>query len=149
MIMNPINRRTALRLGIPLSVGLVGMDTALAEPLDGKGNDVCPCALDIDAAVLNADGTIDVSGPCSVNDPPEEVTVSVTVRGTRGARAIGRETFTCEADTDSFSVAAHVRGPNRFEATADVTIHAKAHINPPDAPAITGRWRWTGELSTP
>ena len=145
--MNPIKRRKALRLGVPLIVGAIGVSPVAAEPIDGKGNDVCPCFFGIDDADLKDDGTIEVSGPCEVKTPPEEVTVQVKVSGQRGARAIGSETFICDTDTDSFSVAALVRGVNRFEEDREVTIHAKVHINPEDDPAITGRWRWTGDLS--
>ena len=144
---NPIKRRKALRLGIPLIVGAIGVSPVAAEPIDGKGNDVCPCFFDINEAELQEDGTIEVSGPCEVETPPEEVSVQVKVRGKRGARAIGSETFICDAETDSFSVAAIVRGTNRFEKDTEVNIHAKVHINSENDPAITGRWTWTGDLS--
>ena len=143
---NPIERRKALRLGMPLIVGAIGVSPVAAEPFDGKGNDVCPCALDIEKAELKDDGTIKVSGPCEVKTPPEEVTVQVRVHGERGSQAIGSETFICENDAP-FSVAAIIRGVNHFKVGAEVDIHAKFHINPEDDPAITGRWSWTGDLS--
>lgn len=145
--MTPITRRTTLRLGIPLTAAVVGANTALAEPLDGKGNDVCPCIFGVDTAVLNEDGTIDVSGPCEVETPPEDVVVHVQVRGDRGARAIGSTSFVCEADDDGFAVSATTRGVDRFQEGETVDVHASVRIDADDAPAVTGRWSWTGRLS--
>jgi hypothetical protein len=151
--MKPIKRRTALRLGIPAAFAVAGVQPAGATSLDGKGNDVCPCFFGITEAVLDGDETIEVSGPCAVANPPEEVTVHVQVRGAEGARAVGAATFTCTAtegadDEDSFSVSAPINGTNRFERGEEIRIDATAHINPDDKPAIgAGRWSWTGTLS--
>ncbi|MDX1747530.1 MAG: hypothetical protein R3324_16470 [Halobacteriales archaeon] len=149
--MTPIDRRTALRLGIPAAFAAVGVRPAAAEPLDGKGNDVCPCFFDVDTAVLEGEETIRVSGPCAVANPPEEVTVRVQVRGDRGARALGRETFECHAsesqgESGTFSVAAAIRGPNRFEPGDEISVHAKVQLNPDGKPTVSGRWSWTGTL---
>ena len=150
--MNLLNRRATLRLGIPVTAAVLGVQSVSAEPIDGKGNDVCPCFFDIDAAELNDDTTILVSGPSAVASPPEAVTVHVQVRGERGARAIGRTTFTCEADESAherepFTATARIRGENRFTPEETVQVHAAVYINPDDKPAISGRWTWSGELT--
>lgn len=126
------------------------MRSAGAEPLDGKGNDVCPCFFDIDDVELLGNETLSVSGPCAVATPPEEVTVSVSVSGVGGARATGSETIVCTGgpdDGDRFSLSAAVRGVNRFERGSEISVAARVHINPDDKPAVTGRWNWTGDLS--
>jgi len=145
-----ITRRTALVLAVPTTLSIVGVQSVAAEPLDGKGNDVCPCFLDIDEVTLTGYGTIWVSGPCSVANPPEEITVRVHVQGEGGAQATGSETTVCEGsevDPDQFSLTASIRGVNRFEIGDEITVHAKVHINPDRKPAVTGRWSWSGELS--
>lgn len=139
-----ISRRSLLKTG--LTVGSL----ALMSGIGSAKQDMEPYSFDITEADLEADGRIEVSGPCVVANPPEEVTVHVQVRGDRGARAIGDATFEChgsEGDKDTFSVSATSRGTNRFEEGDEVTIHAKAHINPEDDPAIVIRWSWDGELS--
>lgn len=146
-----IRRRTVLRAGVPAAVAVAGMQPAVAEPLDGKGNDVCPCVFGITDAVPEGTGTVVVSGHGAVANPPEEVTVRVWVRGARGARAIGSATFVCRGVAGSeapFSVSAAVRGVARFESGDDVHVDATAHINPDDAPAIgAGTWEWDGRVS--
>ena len=149
--MTLVNRRATLRLGIPATAAVLGVQSVSAEPIDGKGNDVCPCFFDIDAAELH-DDTISVSGPCAVATPPEAVTVHVQVRGDRGARAIGRTTFTCGGDEptearETFTVAARIRGMDRFTPGGTVQVHAAVHITPESKPAISGRWIWSGELT--
>lgn len=149
-----LTRRTVLRLGVPGAFAIAGVRPAVAEPIDGKGNDVCPCFIDITGATLSGDETIEVSGPCAVANPPEEVTVHVRVRGSTGARAVGAATFDCTAredgDTettrDTFSVSAPVRGKSRFGTDKDVTIHATAHIRPDREAHIVFRWSWEGVL---
>ena len=146
--MEHVTRRTALRLGAPVALSLVGVHPASAS-LDGKGNDVCPCFFGIDEATLDGDERITVSGHCAVQRPPEDVTVHVRVRGDRGARAIGSAAFACEGTDDapdSFSVGATIRGVNRFEWNDAVHVRATAHIFPGDEPAIAGRWDWDGTL---
>jgi hypothetical protein len=151
--MRPINRRRVLHLGVPAALAVAGVRPVVAEPLDGKGNDVCPCFFGIETAALVGDGTVEVSGHCGVANPPEDVTVHVQVRGDRGARASGSATFECtgaesDGSTDAFSVAAAIRGVNRFESGDDVRIDARAHINPDDGPALgAGKWSWNGSLS--
>jgi hypothetical protein len=150
--MNLLNRRATLRLGIPATAAVLGVQRVSAEPIDGKGNDVCPCFFDIDAAELNDDDTISVSGPCAVANPPEAVTVHVQVRGDRGARPTGRTTFTCECGEPTearevFTVAARIRGTNRFTPGETVQVHAAVHITPESTPAISGRWTWSGALT--
>jgi hypothetical protein len=76
-----VSRRAVLRLGVPATFAVFGVQPAAAEPFDGKGNDVCPCFFGISGAVPNDDGSIAVSGPCAVASPPEEVTVRVRAQG--------------------------------------------------------------------
>ena len=145
-----ITRRTALVVAVPTTLSIVGVHSVAGEPFDGKGNDVCPCFLDIDDVTMTGDETIRVSGPCSVANPPEAITVRVHVRGEGGAQATGSETIVCEgseSDPDQFSLAASIRGVNRFESGDNITVHAKVHINPDGKPAVTGRWSWSGTLS--
>jgi hypothetical protein len=147
--MRPIERRTALRLGLLASLGAVGARSVVGEPIDGKGNDVCPCFVDIDGAVLHDDETIEVSGPCWVTSPPETLTVHVHVRGDRGARPTGDDTFSCggsEDDEATFAVPATIRGENRFDEGDHVTIDATVHVRPDDDPHIVSRWNWSGGL---
>lgn len=144
-----ITRRSLLLTG-SATISLLGVRSVAAEPLDGKGNDVCPCFFDVDEVDLVGDRTLSVSGPCAVANPPEEVTVSVRVHGEGGARATGSETVVCagsEDDEDRFSLTASIHGGNRFERGDEVTVHAKVHINPDRTPTVTGRWSWSGELS--
>jgi hypothetical protein len=145
-----MHRGTVLRLGVPAALGVVGVRAALAEPIDGKGNDVCPCFVDISGARLAGDETIVVSGPCWVATPPETLTVRVHVRGARDARAVGASTGACEGregDPDHFSVAATSRGRKQFAAGDDVVVvDATAHIRPEDDPDIVARWQWAGAL---
>lgn len=145
----PITRRVLLS-AVPATLTVVGVQSAAAEPLDGKGNDVCPCFFDVDGVELMDDETISVAGPCGVANPPEAVTVRAHVRGERGARATGSETVVCEGtadDRDRFSLVASVRGVNRFVQGDTVVVHAQVHVGSDDAPTVTGRWSWSGELS--
>jgi len=150
--MDNVSRRTVLKASAATTGVLAGVQPVSAEPLDGKGNDVCPCAFTIDKAVLIGDEIIEATGLCAVAKPPEGVTVHLQVRGTRGARAIGNATFECnaregEGNKDTFLVSAIIRGNNRFERGDEIEIHARAHINPDDKPAIgAGKWSWSGTL---
>lgn len=143
-----------LRLGVPGAFAIAGVRPVAAEPIDGKGNDVCPCFIDITGATLNGDETIEVSGPCAVANPPEEVTVHVRIHGDTGARAVGAATFDCtaredgdaDAVRDTFSVSASVRGQPRFRTDETVTVHATAHIRPDREADIVFRWSWEGIL---
>lgn len=144
-----ITRRGALALAVPSALTLVGVRPVGALSLDGKGNDVCPCTFDVDEVVLAGDGTISVSGPCAVANPPETVTIRAHVRGEAGARAIGDETVTCEGgvdDEDRYTLFAPIRGRDRFEVGDAVTVHAKVHVDSEDEPTVTGRWTWSGVL---
>ena len=148
--MTPVDRRAVLRLGIPAALAALGVQPVTAEPIDGKGNDVCPCFFGVDEAALAGDGTIEVSGPCAVADPPETVTVDVRVSGDRGARAVGATSFDCTGgpdDEDRFSVSASIRGRDRFDTRDLVTVHARVRIDPDEAPTVVGKWNWSGNLS--
>jgi hypothetical protein len=146
---NPLTRR-ALLLTVPATLSIVGVQSVSAEPIDGKGNDVCPCFFDIDEVELVSDDILSVSGPCAVLHPPEAATVSVRVHGSGGARATGSETIVCTGTTDDesrFTLSASIRGGTRFETGDEITVHARVHIRPDRTPAVTGRWSWSGQLS--
>jgi hypothetical protein len=148
--MKPITRRAVLRVGIPATAALVGIGSAAAEPIDGKGNDVCPCFIDVDGATLMGADTIRVTGPCGVANPPQALTVQVQVSGARGARAIGSATVDCEgteAESDRFAVDARIRSARPFVRGDDVRVDAMVTIVPERGPAIGGeRWHWEGRL---
>jgi len=144
-----ITRRGTLALAVPSALTVAGVRSVAALSLDGKGNDVCPCIFDVDEVVLTGDGTISVTGPCAVADPPEDVTIRVHVHGDAGAHAIGSETVTCDGsvdDEDRYTVFARIPGVDRFETGDIVSVHATVRIDPDDAPAVTGRWSWSGAL---
>ena len=148
--MSAVSRRRALRLGVPATLAVLGVQPVAGLSLDGKGNDVCPCVFGVDGAEVVGDGTIEVSGHCAVANPPEPVTVDVRVSGDHGARAVGAATFDCTGTTDDeglFSVSAAIRGRNRFESGDSVTVHARVRIEPESAPTAVGKWRWSGLLS--
>jgi hypothetical protein len=97
-----------------------------------------------------SDDILSVSGTCAVLQPPEEATVSVRVHGNGGARATGSETIICtgtEDDASRFTLTASIHGVNRFETGDEITVHARVRIRPDRTPAVTGRWRWSGQLS--
>lgn len=64
----PLTRR-ALLLARFATLSVAGVQSAAAESLDGKGNDVCPCFFDIDEGELTGDETLFVSVPCAVLNP--------------------------------------------------------------------------------
>lgn len=122
-----------------LRTGAAAGALVLASGLGSAKQDMDPYVFGVTEAAL-AGGTVVVSGPCEVPDPPEEVALHVQVRGARGARATGRATVTCERESDTFTVPTRVRGAGTFEHGEAVTVCATARVDPADEPAGVVRW---------
>ena len=125
--MKPITRRTAIRIGLPATLALAGIQPVGAS-LDGKGNDILT-GVDETARLVPSGRAVIPTGHITCEDDTEIIEVGIDItQASTGARAAGRFQARCTGDTQSWSVRAPTRNGPAFEETRAEDSGSKAEV---------------------
>ena len=126
--MNPIKRRTVLRIGVPCSSVLLGIHPVTAS-LDGKGNDILTGIDDV-ATIVPSGRSVTVAGNITCEGNQENVDVSVEIaQESTSAKAEGRFKARCTGDTQDWTIRAPTRRGTAFEVTRDDDPKTQAEVH--------------------